>query len=134
MTIPNWFEPKITVGNLIQLAVILVGGMWTYFTLTADVGMTKSTQAEALKQIAINGMAITTLRDSDAIFNTRMTIVERRADGMAIDIGKMADVVHDISTTTQSLVVTSATTKTDVGYIRDWVEELRRKEREARGP
>jgi septal ring factor EnvC (AmiA/AmiB activator) len=55
---------------------------------------------------------IALLQQEDAAINRRLDQYEKQAD--------------DILTLLQSLNTDSATTKRDVGYLRDWVEELKR--------
>jgi hypothetical protein len=42
----------------------------------------------------------------------------------------MAKAIEQLSLAVQSLSVTAATTKTDVGYIRDFIEEQKREARQ----
>lgn len=117
------FEYKITVANIIQIALILFGGLWAYFTL---VGGT----ASATKEIADLRPAVSELQSVSATFNTRLTVVESRAETQAVKMQEMAKAVEQLSSAVQALTVTTATTKTDVGYIRDWVETLKRESKQ----
>jgi methyl-accepting chemotaxis protein len=117
------FEAKFTLGNAIQVALIVFGGLWAYFTLVDDT-------AQATTDIGSLRPAVEALKETDATFNTRLTVVESRAETQALKMQEMAKAIEALSASVQALTVTTATTKTDVGYIRDWVESLKR---EARG-
>jgi methyl-accepting chemotaxis protein len=113
------FENKFTLGNAIQVAILLLGGMWAYFTLVDDT-------AQATTDIGSLKPAVEALRDTNATFNTRLTVVESRAETQAVKMQEMAKAIEQLSTAVNGLSVTTETTKTDVGYIRRWVETLKR--------
>jgi methyl-accepting chemotaxis protein len=120
------FENKFTLGNAIQVAILLLGGMWAYFTLVDDT-------AQATTDIGSLKPAVEALRDTNATFNTRLTVVESRAETQAVKMQEMAKAIEALTASVQSLSVTAATTKTDVGYVRDFIEELKRDSREFLG-
>jgi methyl-accepting chemotaxis protein len=120
MLMPRFsFENKFTLGNAIQVAILLLGGMWAYFTLVDDT-------AQATTDIGSLKPAVEALRDTNATFNTRLTVVESRAETQAVKMQEMAKAIEQLSTAVNGLSVTTETTKTDVGYIRRWVETLKR--------
>lgn len=114
------FEYKVTVANVIQIGLLLLGGIGMWFTL---IGATTQNS----KDIADLRPAVSTLQSDSASFNTRLTVVESRAETQAKAMDKLSDAVEGISSSVQALNVTTATTKTDVGYIRDFVEQEKRK-------
>jgi methyl-accepting chemotaxis protein len=116
------FENKFTLGNAIQVAILLVGGLWAYFTLVDDT-------AQATNDIGSLKPAVEALRDTSATFNTRLTVVESRAETQAKDLAEMAEAIDHLNSAVQALAVTAATTKTDVGYVRDFIEDLRRQQK-----
>jgi methyl-accepting chemotaxis protein len=116
------FENKFTFGNVVQIALILLGGLGVYFTLA-------NATANATKDIGDLKPTVTQLQQTDATFNTRLTVVESRAESQAVRMLEMAKAIEQLNITVQSLSVTAATTKTDVGYIRDWVETIKREQR-----
>lgn len=116
------FENKFTLGNAIQVAILLLGGMWAYFTLVDDT-------AQATTDIGSLKPAVEALRDTDATFNTRLTVVESRAETQAKEMAEMSEAIDKLSASVQALTVTAATTKTDVGYVRDFIEDLRRQQK-----
>lgn len=113
------FEYKVTVANVIQIVLLVVGGLWTYFTLV-------SAQAAASGDLAQLRPIVAGLQSDSATFNTRLTVVESRAETQSVNMDKLTSAVGALGTTVQSLAITSATTKTDVGYIRDYVEDQKR--------
>lgn len=117
------FENKFTFGNVIQIALILIGGLGVYFTIA-------NATANATKDIGELRPAVVSLQQTDATFNTRLTVVESRAETQAIKMQEMAKAIEALTASVQSLSVTAATTKTDVGYVRDWIEEQKREARE----
>lgn len=119
MTTPKWFEAKFTVGNLIQVTLILVGGLGLYFTLA-------NASANATKDIADLKPAVVDLQTTSATFNTRLTVVESRAETQATKMTEMARAIDQLTATVNSLSTTTEITKTDVGYIRRWVEQIKR--------
>jgi methyl-accepting chemotaxis protein len=124
MLMPRFsFENKFTLGNAIQVSLIIFGGLWAYFTLVDDT-------AQATNDIGSLKPAVEALRDTSASFNTRLTVIESRAETQAVKMQEMAKAIEALTASVQSLAVTAATTKTDVGYIRDYIEEAKR---EARG-
>jgi methyl-accepting chemotaxis protein len=116
------FENKFTLGNAIQVAILLVGGLWAYFTLVDDT-------AQATNDIGSLKPAVEALRDTSATFNTRLTVVESRAETQAKELAEMAEAIDHLNSAVQALAVTAATTKTDVGYVRDFIEDLRRQQK-----
>lgn len=120
---PNWFEPKITVGNLIQLAVIMGGGVWVYFTLITDVAGSKKAAGEATAAIAVNSADIRSLQNADAVFNTRISIVESRAETAATEMDRLAAGVQALSNDLQQVKIDTAVTKRDAAFTRDWIEK-----------
>ena len=117
------FENKFTLGNAIQVSLIIFGGLWAYFTLVDDT-------AQATNDIGHLRPVVESLRDSNATFNTRLTVVESRAETQALKMQEMAKAIEQLTATVQTLNITAATTKTDVGYIRDWVEAIKREARQ----
>jgi len=113
------FSNTFTVGNVIQIVLIVLGGLGMWFTLVAAVA--KNNDA-----IAVLQPAVSSLQTDSATFNTRLTVVESRAETQSKALDKLSESVDQISNSVQSLNVTTATTKTDVGYIRDYVEEQKR--------
>ena len=118
------FEYKVTVANLIQIALILLGGFGVYFTLA-------NATANATKDIADLKPAVFDLQSTSATFNTRLTVVESRAETQAVKMTEMAKAIEQLTQAMNALTVTAATTKTDVGYVRDWIEEQKREARNA---
>lgn len=117
------FEPKVTLSGIVQIVIMILGGAGVYFTLA-------NATANATKDLDGLKPAVVSLQQNDATFNTRLTVVESRAETQAKEIAEMARAVEQLTATVQSLTVTAATTKTDVGYIRDWVEQIKREARE----
>lgn len=113
------FEYKITVANLIQIAILVVGGFWMYATLVNSV-------SRATDQLGQISPRVNTLESVAATFNTRLTVVESRAETQAVAMEKMSDVLERMGSTVNGLSITAATTKTDVGYIRDYIESVKR--------
>ncbi len=113
------FEYKVTVANVIQIAILLLGGLGMWFTLVGSVAKTSD-------DLAVLKPAVAILQSDSATFNTRLTVVESRAETQAKAMDKLSNAVDGIGATVQSLNVTAATTKTDVGYIRDFIEEQKR--------
>lgn len=116
------FENKFTLGNAIQVGLIVFGGLWAYFTLVDDT-------AQATNDIVSLKPAVEALKDTDATFNTRLTVVESRAETQAIKMAEMAKAIESLTASVNALTVTAATTKTDVGYVRDFIEDLRRQQK-----
>ncbi len=115
-------EYKFTIANVIQIAILVVGGIWLYASLV-------SSTAQTARDVALLQPIVAGLQNDNAAFNTRLTVVESRAETQAKAMDKLNDNVEQLSATVQSLAVTSATVKTDVGYIRAYVEDAKRQVR-----
>jgi len=115
------FEAELTLGNVIQIALIVGGFIATWVSLSSDVK-----DLEGLKP------RVEQLESSNASFNTRLTVVESRAETQSLSITKLTEAVDELGTQVQALAITAATTKTDVGYIRDYIEDAKRALREAK--
>jgi methyl-accepting chemotaxis protein len=115
------FENKFTLGNAIQVSLIVFGGLWAYFTLVDDT-------AQATNDIGSLRPVVESLRDTNATFNTRLTVVESRAESQAVKMAEMAKAIEQLTVTVNTLSTTTEITKTDVGYIRRWVEALKRED------
>jgi hypothetical protein len=112
-------DTKFTIANVIQIALIILGGAGMWFTIVGAV-------ARNTDELAVLRPAVSALQTDNATFNTRLTVVESRAETQAKAMDKLSDAVDGIGINVQSLNVTAATTKTDVGYIRDFVESQKR--------
>lgn len=117
------FENKFTFGNIIQIGLLLLAAIGVYYGLIGRVDATALVVSD-LKPSVIE------LQTSAASFNTRLTVVESRAETQAVRMQEMAQAIEQLSTAVQGLTVTAATTKTDVGYIRDFIEEQKREARQ----
>lgn len=113
------FEYKITVANVIHIALIVVGGLWAYFTLIDD-----TSQASA--DLSVLRPAVDSLKETDATFNTRLTVVESRAEttdkrinDMVGSIDKLLGQITTDRTNTEEIA-------RDVNYLRAWVESIKR--------
>jgi methyl-accepting chemotaxis protein len=113
------FDPKITFGNVLTMLgmALLAASIWYGLA-----GRVDSTGAIVGKLEPV----VNDLQSVSATFNTRLTVVESRAETQALKMTEMTNALETLNGAVQSLSVTSATTKTDVGYIRDWVEQLKR--------
>jgi methyl-accepting chemotaxis protein len=120
------FEPKITLSGVIQIVLFLLGGSGLYFTVA-------NATANATNDISELRPSVVELQNTSATFNTRLTVVESRAETQALKMQEMAKAIEALTASVQSLSVTAATTKTDVGYVRDFIEELKRDSREFLG-
>lgn len=118
------FEYKVTIANIIQIAIILIGGFWAYATLV-------SSSSSATGDIAFLKPAVVTLQQTDATFNTRLTVVESRAETTDKQINALLTSIDKLVDQMNADRVGTAQIRTDVGYLRDWVETLKR---EARSP
>ena len=101
MTLPKWIEPKISLGNILTI----LGMLGAVFGFAQSYGAT-------MQKLDQTGAEIISLRQSD---------VEIKAD--AIALGK---VVADERLNTAT---TLAEIKTDIGYIRRYVEDEKRASR-----
>jgi hypothetical protein len=116
------FEYKVTVANVIQITLILVGGFWAYATIV-------SAQAQATTDLAKLKPDVVTLQQTDATFNTRLTVVESRAETTDKQINVLLGSIDKLVDQMNADRVSSAQIRTDVGYLRDWVESLKREAR-----
>jgi hypothetical protein len=113
------FEYKFTVANVITIVLLVLGlvGMW--YTVVG--ALAKNTD-----DLTVLKPVVTSLQQDNAIFNTRLSVQESRAETQAKAMDRLTDVVTDLSSSVDGLAITSATVKTDVGYIRDFVEAQKR--------
>lgn len=116
------FEPKITLSGVIQIVLFLLGGSGLYFTVA-------NATANATKDISELRPSVVELQNTSATFNTRLTVVESRAETQALKMAEMARAIEALTSSVNALTVTAATTKTDVGYIRSYIEDQKRETR-----
>lgn len=116
------FEYKVTIANVIQIAIILIGGIWAYATLV-------SVSTSATGDIAGLKPAVVSLQATDATFNTRLTVVESRAETTDKQITSLVSAIDKLIDQMNSDRVGSAQIKTDLNYLRDWVEDQKRQAR-----
>lgn len=114
------FENKITMGNIIQIIMIVVsmvgGGYYIVGTTSANTSGILRLQ-EAIKPIES--------------LNIRLTVVESRAETadkrQSEIITSLGDLITAINNDRINASRTDAEIRRDVGYLRDWVEEQKRK-------
>jgi hypothetical protein len=83
VTKPSWFEPKFTIGNVIQILVIVLGGFTAWNSLTNDITDMKA-KAEA-REVRVQKL------ESDGI------IKERQQQSEQIELTKqLADISADL--------------------------------------
>lgn len=117
------FEPKITFGNILTMIGMALVAASIWYGLVGRVDAT-GVQVGKLEP------AVVELQTSSATFNTRLTVVESRAETQALKMAEMARAIESLTASVNALTVTAATTKTDVGYIRDFIEQQKREARE----
>lgn len=114
------FENKFTFGNLLQVAVLIIGMIGGWYMLAGSVSA--NTTAIVGLQNAVKPIES---------LNVRLTVIESRAaatdEQIRILLGSIDKLVEQMSADR----VSSERIRTDVGYLRDWVEALKR---EARNP
>ncbi len=106
MALPKWIEPKITVGNILTIFVLLGGILAAAQSYGA---MGQKVEETVAKIEAVTKSDLPALREADVELGGLIT-----AQGRIIDTDRL--------TTRETL----AELKTDVGYIRRYVEEERR--------
>jgi hypothetical protein len=114
------FENKITMGGLIQIIVMISGIAWTWSNL---VGATSANTTDILRmQEAIKPIES---------LNIRLTVVESGAETadkrQSEIITSLGDLIAAINNDRINASRTDAEIRRDVGYLRDWVEEQKRK-------
>jgi hypothetical protein len=123
------FEYKITFGNLVQIGVVIGGLVTGYYALVGNVNAQSDALSALGKQVGLQSADIDALKQARNANDTRMAVNESRAEAQATNIVKLADTVDQINSVVQGLAISTATTKTDVGYIRDYIEEAKRQEK-----
>lgn len=114
------FENKFTFGNLIQVAILIVGMIGGWYMMAGTVSG-NSTAIAALQN------AVKPIES----LNVRLTVIESRAAATDAQINTLVTSIDKLVDQMNADRVGTAQIKTDVGYLRDWVETLKR---EARSP
>lgn len=85
LTMPKFtFENKFTLGNAIQIAVIVIGGIWAYATLSAEVAAQSKAQTEFKAQVAsLDSSVDDILRRLPVVERNQVTGKEAREEGQA---------------------------------------------------
>lgn len=117
---PKWtFENKITTGNLLQIATLLLGIIGAWYVLVGNVAANTSDILGLQKAV----LPIESL-------NVRLTVVESRAESadkqLQSVVESVSSLVNAINTDRNLSTRNDAEIRKDVGYLRDWVEEQKR--------
>lgn len=113
------FENKFTFGNLIQVGILVVGMVGGWYMMAGTVS--GNSTAIAALQSAVK--PIETL-------NVRLTVLESRAAVTDQQINTLLTSIQELVKEMNADRVSSAQIKTDVGYLRDWVESIKREARQ----
>ncbi len=113
------FENKFTFGNVIQIGLLLFAVVGAYFGI--------------IGRVDGNTLSITALQKAVApveSLNVRLTVIESRAASTDQRIDKLVTSIDELVAEMNSDRISSAQIKTDVGYLRDWVESIKREARQ----
>ncbi len=116
------FENKFTFGNVIQIGLLLLAAVGVYYGLVGRVDGTASVVAE-LKPTVIE------LQTTAATFNTRLTVVESRAETTDKRITELVEAVNKLVDQMSNDRTNTAEIARDVSYLRAWVESVKREAR-----
>ncbi len=109
---------EFTLSGLINIIVVVVGGTFVYATLV-------NAQAKDAQEISVLKPQVSSLEQVSASFNTRLTVVESRAETQALQIGKLSDTVAMMAEKLQTVAEDARGANKGVEYIRDWVKDLK---------
>ncbi len=114
------FELKyeFTLSGLINIIVVVVGGTFLYATLV-------SAQAKDAQEISVLKPQVASLEDVSASFNTRLTVVESRAETSDLNYEKLSAVVVQMADKLQVVAEDARGANKGVEYIRDWVKDIK---------
>lgn len=120
---PKWtFENKITTGNLLQIAALVLGIIGAWYVLVGNVAANTSDIVGLQKAV----LPIESL-------NVRLTVVESRAETADKQLQSVVSSIEDLISAINADRLTSgrndAEIRKDVGYLREWVSEQKRKEK-----
>lgn len=109
---------EFTISGIIQIVLIVVGGTFAYATLV-------NAQAQGAIEIGELKPDVMELQQTSATLNTRLTVVESRAETQAVEQRKLTEVVELMAEKLQAVGKDASDTSKDVQYIREWVRDLR---------
>lgn len=109
---------EFTILGIIQIILLVVGGTFAYATLING-------QANGAAEIGLLKPAVGSLEQVSATLNTRLTVVESRAETQAVEQRKLAEVVELMAEKLQAVGKDASDTSKDVQYIREWVRDLK---------
>lgn len=109
------FESKITFGNVIQIGMLLVSLIAGWFVLVGNVNANSTDIAVLQKSVEPLGS-----------LNVRLTVIESRAKTTDDQIGALVTAVDKLVDQMNSDRIDASEIRRDVGYLRDWVESIKR--------